>query len=129
MSLKQYLTLMSIAFILCWLSFFMVIFFINPQEAGFLGFFLFYLSLFLALTDTFALAGFFLRIWLLDRPIFTQVIVSFRQAIWFSLFVVFCLILQSKRLLNLWVIILSILFLSFIESLFKQRNQLKGKKD
>ena len=120
---------MSIAFILCWLSFFMVIFFINPQEAGFLGFFLFYLSLFLALTDTFALAGFFLRIWLLDRPIFTQVIVSFRQAIWFSLFVVFCLILQSKRLLNLWVIILSILFLSFIESLFKQRNQLKGKKD
>ncbi len=128
MSLKQYLTLMSIAFILCWLSFFMVIFFINPQEAGFLGFFLFYLSLFLALTDTFALAGFFLRIWLLDRPIFTQVIVSFRQAIWFSLFVVFCLILQSKRLLNLWVIILLILFLSFIESLFKQRNQLKGKK-
>ena len=118
MSLKRYLLLMLLATILCWLAFAVVIIYINPQETGFIGFLLFYISLFLALVGTFALIGFFIRIWLVTQPIFRQVIIAFRQAIWFACLVVFCLILQSQELLTWWTTVLFIALLAFIESFF-----------
>ena len=110
---------MLLATLLCWLAFVAVIIYINPTEAGFIGFLLFYVSLFLSLVGFFALLGFFVRIWLLTQPVvFKQVIIAFRQAIWFASLIVFCLILQSQKLLTWWTVILFIALLTFIESLF-----------
>ena len=118
MTLKRYLILMSLATVLCCLAWLSVIFYINPQEAGLLGFSLFYISLFLALVGLFALVGCFIKIWFLPQPIAKQVIVAFRQAIWFSILIIFCLVLQSQRLLAWWTIVLFIVLLALIESLF-----------
>lgn len=118
MTLKKYLSLMSIATLISLAVLALIVFYLNPQESGWWGLSLFYISLFLTLVGIFSLLGFILRVWLTSEPVYRQVGVAFRQAIWFAILVVFCLILQSHNWLSWWVAILAALFLSAIETLF-----------
>ncbi|MDD2646655.1 MAG: hypothetical protein PHV78_00040 [Patescibacteria group bacterium] len=117
MTLKQYLNLMFICTLICWGVWVLSIFLVNPQNAGILGFVLFYLSLFLAILGSTALVGFLIRARLGKTPIFAQVSIAFRQGIWIALIIIFALLLQSFRLLRWWNVALFALLVIIIEVL------------
>lgn len=126
MTLKKYLTLMSIIAVVCWVSFAAVVFYINPQEAGTVGYFLFYGSLFIATVATLSVFGFVLRSRVLRGELaFRQVAVTFRQAVWFGVLVVGALWLQARGLLTWWNLILFILVLTILEFFFLSMKRRK----
>lgn len=118
MSLKKYLILMLFATAVCWLAFGMIIYFVDPDRAGILGFSLFYLSLLLSLCGILALLVLLARSRFSEDPAYRQVSTSFRQAVWFSLLITFFLFLQGMRVLKWWNLILFILFLAGLEFFF-----------
>ena len=118
MTIKQYLWLMLICTVLCWGGFLMVLFFINPESVGELGFVMFYASLFFALIGTLALLSYLFR--LVFNRIYTRqekVQVSFRQAVFFSVVIVGSLFLQSHNLMTWLNSILLVLLVTFLEFL------------
>ncbi len=116
MSFRFYILLMLTATFLSWIIWGAVIFFVNPYEAGFLDLSFFYLSLFFALTGSFAVLGSVTRHWFSkEKILFRQAAVSFRQAIFFSVLIVVCLFLQSQRILNWWNILFLVAALSALE--------------
>ncbi|MEK9130167.1 MAG: hypothetical protein AAB526_02115, partial [Patescibacteria group bacterium] len=103
----------------CWISFGIILLNVDPFEAEFGGFVLFYCSLFLSLMGTMALSGSLIRIkFKRNKVIPRQIIVSFRQAIWFSVLIIFFLILHKLKLLYWWNINLLICFLIASEFFF-----------
>lgn len=119
MPLKYYLIFMSIATLLCWTGWGIVVSNINPTEAGGVGFVIFYLSGFLALVGTFSLLGFFLRVWFShEQVIFRHLGISFRQAVLFALLLIVALILQGERYLTWWNMLMLVAFLTVVEFVF-----------
>lgn len=110
---------MALATLVCWGAWVVVINNIDPTETGFLGFDFFYFSLFLAITGTLSVIGFFVRKLVLKEELaFRHVAVSFRQGILFAILIVGSLVLQSHKLLTWWNIILFILALTVLEFFF-----------
>ena len=110
---------MLIASFLCWGIFYLVLSMINPSEAGILGFLFFYLSLFFALMGTGALVGLGIRQFReSEEIIYRQVLISFRQGIFFASLLCGLLFLQSFRLLAWWNISLLIFALALLELFF-----------
>ncbi|OGF33756.1 hypothetical protein A2316_03330 [Candidatus Falkowbacteria bacterium RIFOXYB2_FULL_38_15] len=119
MTLKQYLFLMSFGAILCWVLWFLVLFFVDPGEAGIFDFIFFYLSLFLASVGSLSVLGLALRMkFSKDEVVFRAVTISFRQAAMLSFLVIGSLLLQSKNLLNWWNIIFLVLAVVIFEFFF-----------
>jgi len=120
MTLKNYLLVMSALTALCWGIFIFVASLVDPTTTNWLGFILFYVSLFVSLSGTSALIGFIFRFVALKKELaFNLVKVAFRQSFLFSLFIIFLLVLKSQQLFNwlnlfLLVIIFAILELFFI---------------
>src|SRR5574344_3091755 len=101
MTLKNYLFVMSVLTAVCWGIFMFVTGLIDPAATNWLGFLLFYLSLFLALSGTAALFGFLFRFVALKKElVFNLVKVAFTQSFLFSLFIISLLILKSQHLFN-----------------------------
>lgn len=117
MTLKTYLNLMLICTLICWGAWVLSLFVINPEEAGLLGFILFYFSLFLAILGTAAIIGFLIRARLGKTPIFVQVSIAFRQGIWIAIVIVFLLLLKGFNLLRWWNSVLLILIIIIVELL------------
>jgi len=115
MSLKYYLNLMFICTLICWAIFVSVILFVNPEKTGFLGFLLFYSSLFLSILGTGSLLGFILGARLKRRPIFSEVSLAFRRSLWLSMFIIIVLILKRANLFYWWNILLLFLFFLVLE--------------
>lgn len=104
---------MSVVTGICWGAFFFVAGMVDPMRTNWLGFLLFYLSLFLALSGTFSLIGFVFRFVIFKGEVaFRAVKLAFRQSFVFSSFAIIMLLLAAKGLLT-WVNfgILAILFL------------------
>jgi len=119
MSLKQLITIIATATIICWLLWLVVITQINPSEAETVGFLLFYITLFFALLGTFFMASFFWRRKFGKKTIAERTVaISFRQSIFFALIVTGVLFLQGKGLLNILNIVLIIIAVSVIEWFF-----------
>ena len=118
MTLKKYLNLMSVLTVCCWLAWILVIFIINPKQTGLIGFVLFYFSLFLAIFGTGSIVGFIIRMKLKNKPVFKQVEISFRQAIWIALLVILIFIFQGLNILRWWNTLFLVLFLVFLELFF-----------
>jgi hypothetical protein len=122
MTLKSYLLSMSIATLICWSVFVFIINTINPFTTNYLGFILFYLALFFALSGTILLIGFFLRFIIFRQKLaFYLVKVAFRQSFLLALFLCVLLFFFSQALVN-WLnlvllltvfIILEVFFASF----------------
>ena len=101
MSLRQYLTIMLMSAVLCWVAFAMVIINIDPfQDVG-VGFAFFYASLFFSLLGTFSLFSFWARCFSQrSRSIFHLVRASFRDSFIISAGVLIFLFLASRGFLN-----------------------------
>lgn len=122
---------MILATLLCWAAFYLVINTINPFATMPLGFGLFYLSLFFALTGTLALLGFIIRyIFKRNQFITYQVVTSFRQGIWLAVLVVVGLYLQSQQLVAWWNLLILVVLLAVIEYAFSCGQQaIKNKEE
>lgn len=124
MSIQRYLILMTFATIVSWSSWAIVLFTIDLDVNRALALFLFFGSLFLALTGTFALAGFLIRSFLLrHEALFEQIGVSFRQAVLLAVLLVGLLILQGQRYLTWWNALLLLLFISLMEFFFRSEER------
>ncbi len=104
MTLRQYLTVMAVATIMCWISWIVVILNIDPFTSAALGFIFFYTSLFLSLIGTISLMSFFLysRFSSQQLPMFRYVKKSFSNALFFSVVTISLLYLQAAGLLHFW---------------------------
>ncbi len=109
MTLKKYLMLTAIATAICWTVFLFISSVVNPELTSWLGFLLFYLSLFLAISGTASLFGFLVRFVALKHELaFYAVKIAFRQSFLFALFIIAILILLSYSLftwLNLFMLV------------------------
>lgn len=103
MTLKGYITLMGISTLLCWGTWVYILFSIDPGSTNSLGFILFYATLFLALSGSFAILGFLFRFVALKKKlVFHSVKTAFRQSFLFSFLILAILYLQAEDLLS-WV--------------------------
>jgi len=129
MSLRVYIILMLIATTACLLAFLAIIYFFDPTKGGILAVILFYLSLFLFLIGLFSLLGLIGRIIFTSHQlIFKKVIISFRQAIWFSLLVTASLYLKSVNLFiwrNILILIFALVILELFFMSYKSKPKLK----
>lgn len=119
MTLKKYLFSMSFLSLLFWLVFVFVAKLINPETSNWIGFSLFYLSLFLAASSVLALLGFVFRLIFLRKiPPFTLAKTSFRQSFLFSFLLIAILLMLAESLFSWLNIIIVILILSILEYIF-----------
>ncbi|PIR78400.1 MAG: hypothetical protein COU28_01805 [Candidatus Magasanikbacteria bacterium CG10_big_fil_rev_8_21_14_0_10_36_16] len=119
MNLRQYIATMLFATILCWLSWVFVITNVDPFTTPISGFAFFYGSLFLSVMGTLSLIFFLFYKLFGDKnlPMFRYVEVSFRQAMFLSLFVILALFLQGQNYLNMvtasLLLVIFVLIVSF----------------
>jgi hypothetical protein len=124
MTLKNYLFVMSVLTAVCWSIFFFVADIINPFSTNWLGFLLFYTSLFIALVGLSTLVGFLFRFVILKKGLaFNLVKLSFRQSFLFSLFLVSALFLQANSLLTWLNLLFLILIFSVLEIFLLSRKK------
>jgi hypothetical protein len=120
MTLKSYLLVMSVLTGISWGIFIFVASLVDPTLTNWLGFLLFYLALFVALSGTIFLVGFVIRFIALKRELaFNLVKSAFRQSFLLALFIVFLLVLKAQDLfawlnISLLVVIFAILELFLI---------------
>ena len=109
MTLKKYLMVTALATAVCWTVFLFVSSVINPELTSWLGFLLFYLSLFMAVSGTASLIGFLIRFVALKHELaFYAIKITYRQSFLFALFIIAILVLLSQDLftwLNLFMLI------------------------
>lgn len=116
MTLKSYLILMILATIICWAIFIFIIFTVNPETTNWIGFLLFYISLFLSLVGASAIIGFIVRFVALKHELaFRSVKHAFRQSFLFAFLITVILFLLSHNLFNWLNMILLIIGLSVWE--------------
>jgi len=106
-----------LATFVCWVAWAYIIWSINPEITNWIGFLLFYFSLFAALTGTAALVGFIIRFAALKQKLaFRSVQDAFRQSFLFAALIVVSLLLLSRDLftwLNLFLLIIGLSLLEF----------------
>lgn len=119
MTLRQYLLVMTVATLVCWLVWVLVLFIYDPYAAGLVGFALFYISLFLSLLGTYSIIGFAIRIKILkkDEIVFRHIKHTFRQGIFFASFATISLIMAQNKVLTWWNFSLLLVFFVFLEGL------------
>lgn len=126
MTLKSYLLSMSVITLICWSVFVFIINTINPFTTNSLGFILFYLSLFFALSGTVLLIGFLMRFIIFRQKLaFHLVKVAFRQSFLLSLFLCILLFLFSQALIN-WLNLLLLLTVFIILEVFFSSFKIKN---
>lgn len=119
MTFKGYVAAMLIGTVLSWAAWVLILFRVNPDTAGTIGFILFYASLLLSLLGTFALLGLVFRHMRVRRKFLVEkVVTSFRQGLWFGVVIIAALILQSQQLLSWWNLLLVILIITILEFFF-----------
>ncbi len=112
--------------LVCWIGWLFVLYFMDPFEAGSVGFLLFYMSIFFASLGTFSLLGFFMRVWFSkEQVIFRHLGVATRQSLWFSGLIVLTLMLQASEFLQWWSIVLLIIFMTLLEFFFLSRKVIR----
>lgn len=124
MTLKNYLIFMGSTTAFLWGLFLLVINIINPDKTNWLGFVIFYLALFLALSGTAALIGFFVRFKIMKKDLAVRAVkTAFRQSFLFSFLVAAILFLLSQKLFSWFNLILLVVILSIIEFLLISSKQ------
>ena len=103
----------------CWGAWALVLIFLDPASADWLGFLLFYSSLYLALVGSFAIIGMGLRLLFAQSGgVFREVAIAFRQAFFFGFMVIAALLLQKEGLFTWWNMLLLVAALTLIELFF-----------
>ena len=112
MTFRQYLVFMGMATALAWLGWLVVLFRLNPDEVGWSGIALFFLTLYMGLVGTFATASLSYRVLKLKRPIVSREMrIAFRHAFLLATGGCLLLFLAAKDILSLGV--LALIFVVF----------------
>ena len=126
MTLRNYLIFMLSATIVCWAVFAYVIYTINPNATNWVGFSLFYCSLFLSLLGSSAIIGFLIRFIILrQRLVFRSVSEAFRQSFLIASLIIVALILLARDLFTWINIIILIAGVALLEYLLVVRGRNK----
>ncbi|HBB37704.1 MAG: hypothetical protein UV82_C0013G0078 [Candidatus Magasanikbacteria bacterium GW2011_GWD2_43_18] len=125
MTIRQFITIMVFGTLMCWSGWGVVLWNIDPYEAGVLSFLFFYITLFLALTGTISTALYTVYHFFGDVqvPVFRYVQKSMGYGLIVSSLVVFIILAQMFRLLNVWSISLLVLIAAFFISLKLSRRR------
>ena len=125
MTFRMYLVFMTIATVLSWGAWVLVLNTTNPQEAGTGGFIVFYLTLCMALLGTLTLFGTAYRVLFLRREgvMAREVRIAFRHAVLLSLAAIGALVFSAQGWLHWWVLVLLLVLLSIIEYIFLLREE------
>ena len=116
MTLRSYLIIMAIATLVCWGALAFIVFTVNPDATNWIGFLLFYISLFLAVAGTASIVGFVVRFIALRRELATQAVrEAFRQSFLFSILIVAILLMLAYHLFTWLNLILLVVGLSVLE--------------
>lgn len=116
MTLKHYIISMSIMTTITWSVFVYILFIIDPENTNWLGFVLFYATLFVSLVGTASMAGFLVRFLMLKQQLVWEAVKeAFRQSFLFALLLIISLVLLSQDLFTWLNIILLVLGLSALE--------------
>lgn len=104
MTFKQYILSMIAGTLLSMVGWAIVITSIDPLNAGFFGFILFYLSAFVSSVGLLAIFGLILRVYVIKRKLLLSkhVAIATRQSILLSAVLTGALMLQSSRILTWW---------------------------
>ena len=90
--------------IIAWAVWVLIIIFLNPLQAGLLGFILFYLALLLAAGSTFALGGYLMRRLIAPELLPSYAVrTSLRQGVLVGLFLDLMLLLEQMRIYRWWI--------------------------
>ncbi|PIR76413.1 MAG: hypothetical protein COU32_02250 [Candidatus Magasanikbacteria bacterium CG10_big_fil_rev_8_21_14_0_10_42_10] len=124
MTIRQFITIMIFGTLMCWAGWGVVLWNIDPFEAGLVSFLFFYITLFLALTGTvstilYTVYHFFGDV---QVPVFRYVQRSMGYAVLASSSIVGLLLAQMFQLLNIWSVSLIILLGAFLISLKLSRK-------
>lgn len=124
MTLRNYLIFMLAATLVCWVAFTYVVYTINPNATNWLGFTLFYASLFLSLIGTSAIIGFLIRFIVLRQAlVFRSVSEAFRQSFLFALLIIIALWLLARDLFTWFNILFLIIGLTLLEYFLVARGR------
>lgn len=105
--------------ITAWTIWVLIIKYLDPVQAGPLGYFLFFLALFLALAATASLGGYFIRRLILPHQLSAYTVrLALRQGVLFAAFLDLLLLFQLIRLFRWWVAVIAICLFIFIEFIF-----------
>lgn len=117
MTLRTYIVIMILATVACWSSWLYSVYSINPNDTNWIGFSLFYFSLFLSVVGTAAVFGFLVRFVIIRQKMaFHSVKEAFRQSFLFSALIIISLILLSRDLftwMNLSFLVIGLSVLEF----------------
>jgi len=119
MSFRSYLIFMSIATTAAWIAWVVVLHGVDPTRSGFLGFVLFYTTLYMALFGSISVLSLIIRIWRSSGEVLSRVVMrSFRQGVLLSILVIGSLILFSQGWFRWWTMLLVVIIVSFVELAF-----------
>lgn len=122
MSLRTYLWGITLAALLCWIAFGLVLTGIDPFQADLAGLSTFFVSLFFALLGSFTFIGFWLRVKITKgEVVYAHIGTSFRQGILLSLACIGLLLLQAARVLTWWDGTLLVLAILLVELYFRTK--------
>lgn len=103
MAYNRYIGIIALSGFFAWVGWFLVVTRLSPFVSMGLSLSFFFLTLFIALSCSFTVFGFYFRVWLFKNEIFySHINVAFRQGILLSVIVMLCLALQMLRVLNWW---------------------------
>lgn len=103
--------------------------FLDPDQAGTLGFLLFFLSLFVAIASIVSLIGFGLRRLIMAQQLAAySVRTSLRQSIIVSAFLNALLLLQLLRLYRWWLALILLFISVFIELVFLSYDRTQSRR-
>ncbi len=130
MTLRSYLIIMSITTAVCWVILVLILNMTDPFHTNWIGFVLFYGSLFLAIMGTAAIVGFLVRFVLLKHElVFRSVKAAFRQSFLIGLLMISVLILISQDLfswVNLFLLIFGLTLLEYFLVTYDRNRIIKG---
>lgn len=119
MTHQKYLSIIGVAAALSWLGWLVVVIKLGPFESTGLALGFFFLTLFLALACTFAIFGFYVRLWLNRNEVYYHHInIALRQGILLSVLTLAALALQLAGVLTWWTGLLLITSIVLIELYF-----------
>ncbi len=129
MSLRAYLTVMSLATVLALSTLALVVFRVDPETSGAFGHTLFYVSLFFSAVGAFSLVGLIVRIIAKSDEIVSRLaIASFRQSLIIGVLVVLALMLYRGQMLVWWNALILVAAATLVEFFFVSLKQKSEKR-
>lgn len=119
MTVRTFIIGSLLAGIISWSIWIAIIILLDPVQAGWLGFILFFLALFLAVASTVALIGYAARRLMAPEQLAAYAVRSaLRQGALLALFLLLLLFLQLMRLYQWWLAVVAIVLFISVELMF-----------